>query len=224
MTFETKEEVLEKILEEEKPKCPHCNEGMTLWEVPPINFSDGLGWGVPYLYVCFNDACSLYVQGWDNLKENYAHNASYRCICYPGKEQFECMPVFSPMGGQGQIIDQQSVFAEEALKASIKKGFSMLADCYVAKDPVPVLNMVMDPTQPIRVRVKAAEIVGDIGELEVIEPLRSIKPGNELFKNAIAKAIQTVHERFFTKECPYCAEVIKKRANVCKHCSKDLTT
>ncbi len=68
MTFETKEEVLEEILEEKKPKCPHCNLDMTLWEVPPINFSDGLGWGVPYLYVCFNDQCSLYVIGWDNLK------------------------------------------------------------------------------------------------------------------------------------------------------------
>ena len=101
MTFETKEQVLEKIISEKKPTCPHCKVEMKLWEVPPIDFSDGLGWGTPYLYVCFNDDCPLYVQGWKNIKENYGHKSSYRCICYPNTEQFECMPVFSPIGGSG---------------------------------------------------------------------------------------------------------------------------
>ncbi|MCI5120103.1 MAG: zinc ribbon domain-containing protein, partial [Candidatus Electrothrix sp. AUS4] len=26
----------------------------------------------------------------------------------------------------------------------------------------------------------------------------------------------------FLRECPYCAELIKARAKVCKHCSKEL--
>ena len=43
MVFETKEEVLEKILGMQKPICPHCDKEMSIWEVPPINFSDGLG-------------------------------------------------------------------------------------------------------------------------------------------------------------------------------------
>lgn len=223
MTFETKEQVLEKILSEKKPKCPHCEEEMTLWEVPPITFSDGLGWGVPYLYVCFNDKCSLYMQGWDNLKENYSQNASYRCMCYPGTDQFECMPVFSSQGARGQIIDDQILAAEETLKSAIKKGFSLLADCYVAKDMVPVLQMLMDAAEPVRVRLKAAEMIGDFGELEAVEPLRNLKVGNEILQNKIDRGVQKIHERHFTRECPFCAEVIKQRAKICKHCGKDLT-
>jgi predicted RNA-binding Zn-ribbon protein involved in translation (DUF1610 family) len=220
--FETKEQVLEKILAADKPVCPHCGQEMNLWEVPPINFSDGLGWGTPYLYVCFNDECPAYRQGWDDLMENYAQNASYRCICYPMTETFEFMPVFSSVGGTGQIIDSEVVMQEEMLKEAIKKGFSILADCYVQKDGPAVLKMLMDPTEPARVRLKAAEMLGDIGEMEVIEPLRNLRVGNELVDTAIEETVKKIHERFFTRECPFCAEIIKKRAKVCKHCGKDV--
>ena len=125
MAFETKEEVLERVLEEKRPLCPHCGQEMQIWEVPPINFSDGLGWGTPYLFVCFRDDCPLYTQGWDHLQENYAHTASYRCMCYPGTQQFELMPVFSPMGAKGQIINEDLMAQEEALKAATKKGFNI---------------------------------------------------------------------------------------------------
>jgi ribosomal protein L37AE/L43A len=220
--FETKEQVLEKIMSQEKPVCPKCGKEMNLWEVPPINFSDGLGWGTPYLYVCFNDACPTYQQGWENLKENYSQTASYRQICYPGTAQFELMPVFSPVGGQGQIIDDQVMMQEEILKEAIKRGFSTLAQCYVEKDAPTVLSMVLDATEPARVRLKAAEMIGDIGELEAIEPLRNLKLGNRLIEEQLEKSIKKIHERFFTRECPFCAEIIKKRAKVCKHCGKDI--
>jgi hypothetical protein len=220
--FETREEVFEKIMEQEKPRCPHCNEEMSLWEVPPINYSDGLGWGVPYLYVCFNDQCPLYMEGWENLKENYAHHASYRCMCYPGTEQYECMPVFSPQGGTGQIIDDEVVMAEEALKAAIKKGFSILASCYTEQDWPAVMRMLLDPAEPARVRVKAAEMMGDFGELEAIEAMRSHRFGNELLQKEVDASVKKIHERFFTRECPFCAEIIKKRAKVGKHCGKDV--
>ena len=51
MAFETREQVLEKMLSKEKPQCPHCGKEMNIWEVPPMNFSDGLGWGTPFLYI-----------------------------------------------------------------------------------------------------------------------------------------------------------------------------
>ena len=122
MAFETKEQVLEKILSQPKPKCPHCNQEMKLWEVPPVTFSDGLGWGAPYLYICFNDECPEYKNGWDNLMENYAQNASYRCMNYPGTDTFEVMPVFSPMGATGQIIYEQVLMEEDVLRENTKKG------------------------------------------------------------------------------------------------------
>ena len=193
-----------------------------IWEVPPFNFSDGLGWGTPYLFICFNDECSLYAQGWENMQENYAQNASYRCMNYPGTDQFECIPVFSPMGGTGQIVDEQVLAEQEILKQKTKLGFSVLADAYVTKDSVTVVRMLLDPSEPQRVRLKAAEMIGDIGELEAIEPIKSTRFGNEIIQKKVDESVSKIHERYFTRECPYCAEIIKKRAKICKHCGQDV--
>lgn len=222
MTFETKEQVLEHILTHPKPNCPHCSEEMSLWEVPPVNVGDGLGWGTPYLYICFNDNCSCYQEGWDHLKENYAQSASYRSINYPGTETFEIIPVFSSMGGRAQVIDDQVLAEQETLKEAIKKGFSILADCYVSKNGPQILQMLLDVTEPVRVRVKSAEMIGDIGELEAIEPIRNVTFGNQVLQKKVDEAITKIHQRFFTRECPFCAEIIKRRAKICKHCSKEV--
>jgi len=222
MTFETKEQVLEDILSKEKPKCPHCDKEMSLWEVPSIAMGDGLGWGTPYLYICFNDNCSMYKKGWENIQENYAHNASYRCMCYPGTEQFECIPVFSPEGAKGQIIDDEILAAEEALKEAIKRGFAILADCYKEKNWVEMIRLLLDPSEPTRVRLKAAEMAGELADLDAIESLSSHKFGNDILRQKTEEAVQNIHERHFTRECPFCAEIIKKRAKVCKHCGKDV--
>lgn len=224
MAFETKEEVLEKIMSQEKPKCPYCGEEMNLWEVPDIAMGDGLGWGTPYLYICFNEKCPVYEKGWENIRENFAHNASYRCMCYPGTEQFECIPVFSPEGAKGQIIDDEAVAKQEALKEATKRGFSMLSGLYVEKDWVGVLKMLLDATEPSRVRLKAAEMIGDFADTEVIEPLRNTRFGNDIIQKKVDEAVQKIHTRHFTMECPFCAEIIKKRAKICKHCGKELTS
>lgn len=223
MAFETKEQVLEKILSAEKPKCPHCGQSMDIWEVPPITFSDGLGWGTPYLFGCFNDECPLFKKGWDSIRENYAHNASYRCICYPDSKKYEYMPVFSLMGAKGQIITDQLMAEQEALKEAIKKGFSLLATCYSEQDWTSVLRVLMDATEPVRVRLKAAEMMGDFGEVEAIEPMRIARFGNEKLQKAVDDAISGIHKRHFTRECPFCAEIIKKRAKICKHCKMDVS-
>ena len=222
MAFETKEQVLEKILSQDKPKCPYCGKEMMIWEVPPFSFSDGLGWGTPYLFICFNDECPLYVQGWENLEENYAQSASVRCLNYPGTKQFECIPVFSPIGGTGQIIDEEILAEQERIKEQTKLGFSILADAYVAKDHVTVVRMLLDATEPQRVRLKAAEMIGDIGVLEAIEPLKSARFGNKIVQKMVDESVKKIHERFFTRECPFCAEIIKKRAKICKHCGQDV--
>lgn len=222
MAFETKEQVLEKVMSMPKPHCPHCDQEMSLWEVPPVNFSDGLGWGAPYLFMCFNDDCPFYKRGWESMRENYAHNCSYRCMNYPGTEQFEAIPVFSPAGGTGQIIDDEVLAARKALEENIKKGFSILAECYVSKDMPTVMQLLLDGAEPVRVRVKAAEMIGDFGELEAVEPIRNAKFGNVKLQKTVDAAVGKIHARFFTRECPFCAEIIKKRAKVCKHCGKEV--
>jgi hypothetical protein len=141
---------------------------------------------------------------------------------YPGTKQFECIPVFSPMGGTGQIIDEEVLAEQERIKEQTKLGFSILADAYVAKDHVTVVRMLLDATEPQRVRLKAAEMIGDIGSLDAIEPIKSTRFGNEIIQKMVDESVKKIHERFFTRECPFCAEIIKKRAKICKHCGQDV--
>jgi hypothetical protein len=141
---------------------------------------------------------------------------------YPGTETFEILPVFSSMGGRGQVIDEQVIAEKDALKEATKKGYSILADCFVSKDGPQVLKILLDVTEPMRVRVKAAEMIGDIGELESIDPIRNLNFGNRILQETVEAAISKIHQRFYTRECPFCAEIIKKRAKICKHCQKEV--
>ncbi len=222
MPIETREQVLERVMQLKRPSCPHCGEEMSLWEVPPFSVSDGLGWGTPFLFLCFNDDCPSFRNGWDHIGETYAHKASYRCMNYPGTEQFEYVPFFSDMGGRAQVIDNRILAEQEAIKEAIKRGFSILAECYASKDGPQVIKILLDAAEPARVRLKAAEMIGDIGELEAIEPIRNVEFGNQSVQEKVNAAIDKIHQRHFTRECPFCAEIIKRRAKICKHCGKDV--
>ena len=222
MAIQTKEELLTEILSKPKQICRHCGKEMSLWEAPMMDFSDGLGWGAPYLYVCFNNACPPFVNGWDEIGENYAHKASTRCLCYPGTDNFEFMPVFSKQGGTAQIIDEDILKTQAELEEQIKAGFLKLAECYAANDHAVVLEFSLDASKPARVRAKALEMIGDIGVLEALEPLINLKLGNNLLEEKRVKAIRDIHKRTFTKECPFCAEIVKSRAKICKQCGKDI--
>ncbi len=111
---------------------------------------------------------------------------------------------------------------DQVFQGKIKKGFSILAGAYVSKDSVTVVRLLLDATEPQRVRLKAAEMIGDIGELEAIDPIRSARFGNEIIQKKVDESVKKIHERYFTRECPFCAEIIKKRAKICKHCGKDV--
>jgi ribosomal protein L37AE/L43A len=65
-------------------------------------------------------------------------------------------------------------------------------------------------------------MIGDIGELEAIEPIKIAKFGNEIIQKKIDASVAKIHERYFTRECPFCAEIIKKRAKICKHCNREV--
>jgi len=222
MSFETREEAFERVMSLDKPKCPHCNTEMAIWEVPAISVGDGLGWGEPFLFICFNDDCSLFKQGWDDIMENLGQKSSYRCMNYPGTEQFEILPVFSSFGGSDQIITDESVARQKEPEEAIKSGFSILADCFVATDFVQIMKMTLDATEPMRVRLKAAEMLGDIADTEAIDPLKNTKFGNQKLQEAVTEAVNKIHERCFTRSCPFCAEIIKKQAQICKHCQKEV--
>ncbi|MGE0087067.1 MAG: zinc ribbon domain-containing protein [Desulfococcaceae bacterium] len=222
LTYETREEVFERVISMKKPKCKYCGQEMSLWEVPDINFSDGLGWGTPWLFVCFNDECSLYSGGWENLKENYGRTASYRCICYPGTENYDCMSVLGPMGGHGQIIDDEVLSRRKIINEKTAKGMAALETYSQTADSAAVLAILLDASEPAGVRLKAAEILGETGGTDNIDPLRNNSFGNKVLQKKVEEVIEKIHQRYFTRECPFCAEIIKRQANICKHCGREI--
>ncbi len=223
MAFETREELLEKYIKMDKPHCPHCKTEMTLWEVPVINFSDGLGWGTPYLFICFNDECSSYKKGWDHMKDTMEAPASYRCINEPGCDNFEYMPVFSPLGATGGMVDEKVLIEQEAKKELMIQTFSVLTDYYISKDWDEILKICLDPKIPAKARLKAVEMVGELGDAEAAEHLVNHKFPTPVLQDGVQKAVEQLHERHYTRECPFCAEIIKKRATLCKHCNKEVS-
>jgi hypothetical protein len=84
------------------------------------------------------------------------------------------------------------------------------------------MRILLDPTEALRVRTKAVEMLGDIGEIDAIEPLRNLKIGNQILETKLQEAVDKIHARNYTRECPFCAEIIKKRAKICKHCGKEV--
>jgi hypothetical protein len=63
-------------------------------------------------------------------------------------------------------------------------------------------------------------MVGELGDVDAIEHLVNHKYSSPVLTKAVEDAVAALHERHYTRECPHCAEIIKKRATVCKHCNK----
>ena len=202
----------------EVPNCPHCGQKMNKWETPQFAFSDGLGWGSSFLYVCVNNDCSLYDEGWRSMMDNYGQVASYRCICDPTTGNFECMPVYTPHGMLGNIVDEEEV----ARKKAEEKALSDLLKYRESEDIKSILNLLLDEKALPAARKKAAEYLEEIGDLKSIEPVRNYSFEDAELEKKVNHAIEMIHKANYTKECPFCAEIIKARAKVCKHCKRDV--
>jgi hypothetical protein len=70
--------------------CPHCQSRLLKWLVPP-----GSSWEEEFFYVCFNDDCSYYIEGWTWMKEQYNQTASYRFMINPTSGASSMLPVWS---------------------------------------------------------------------------------------------------------------------------------
>ncbi|HBR22661.1 MAG TPA: hypothetical protein DD713_08915 [Nitrospiraceae bacterium] len=81
---------------EKAPNCPHCGKELDKYDTPSFHFADGLGWCTDFLYVCFNDDCSLYVNGKKYLWEKYGQAASYRYMVYPDTGQEDTIVAANP--------------------------------------------------------------------------------------------------------------------------------
>ncbi len=81
--------------------CPHCGSRLKKWLVP-----EGATWSEEFFFVCFNDDCSYYREGWDWMKEQYNQHASYRYMINPATGASSSIPVWSDSATREMIVEE----------------------------------------------------------------------------------------------------------------------
>ncbi|MHC4405443.1 MAG: ogr/Delta-like zinc finger family protein [Planctomycetota bacterium] len=81
--------------------CPHCESRLKKWRVP-----DGASWSEEFFFVCFNDDCSYYKDGWAWMKEQFNQEASYRYMVNPTTGAASPLPVWSNAATREMIVEE----------------------------------------------------------------------------------------------------------------------
>jgi hypothetical protein len=218
----TRADVYDKILSAERPVCPHCGQEMNIWECFNTPFTCGSRWGSPYLYVCANDQCPAFVQGWASMKRQYGKTCSYRCICYPDSRKTALMMVFTHNDTKAGIIEEDVIARDKVRGTNQDPAVQELLRSFESRTADELMASLTNKEVYHKVRAKAAELIGELGLLETIEPLSNFRPKDPRVSVAIRKAITRIHAINATQECPYCKEIIEGQAATCSQCGRDL--
>lgn len=204
------------------PTCPHCHIEMSCCEAPPIHVGDGLGWGSEVLYICLNDECPVFVNGWKQIEIQYGHSSSYRYMQLPGSSESNVMMVGSEDAFKGSIIDLEVVGAQNVRYQKEKEALEALKTCVAEKNLSPVMHLILDEAAGIDGRKKAAGLLVELNDLSCIDPIRNHSFRDTSLETECRMAIAQLLKANYKKECPFCLELIKAKATVCMHCKKDL--
>ena len=207
---------------EENHTCPHCDTKLTLCYAPPMHVGDGLGWGSEFLFICLNDDCTLFANGWENIEKQYGHVGSYRHMEIPNSKESYNMMVAGAGAFTGSIVDVEDLKKQNARYKAEKEAVAALDGCVEANDLTPVMHLLTDNGAAVADRKRAAEMLIPLNDLSCIEPLRNHDFGDNHLEQGINMAINQILKKHFLRECPYCAELVKARAKICKHCGKEL--
>jgi hypothetical protein len=90
----------------EAPNCPHCGQKMSKWAAPQMPFGGPTTWTSEFMYICFNDECSYFVQGWDWMWNNYHRSVSYRHMLDPATGKTCPIPVSSKTALRECIVEE----------------------------------------------------------------------------------------------------------------------
>lgn len=81
--------------------CPHCGTRLSKWRVP-VDAS----WEEEFFFVCFNDECSYYKDGWNWMEQQFKQKASYRYAVNPTTDVSSPLPVWSDAATREMIVDE----------------------------------------------------------------------------------------------------------------------
>lgn len=208
---------------EKIPDCPSCGQELSCCEAPQIHVGDGLGWGSDVLYICLNDECPIFVNGWKQIEEQYGHSSSYRHMQLPGSTESNVMMVGSEDAFKGSIISLEALEAQNVRYQKEKEALTLLDSAIEQKNLSPVLHLILDEAAGLEVRKKAISLLVPISDVACIDPIR-----NHTFRDPSLEAecnmvISQILKANYKKECPYCSELVKLQAQVCMHCQKELS-
>ncbi len=207
---------------EEEHFCPHCNVKLTLCHAPPIHVGDGLGWGSEYLFICLNDECCLFVDGWKNIENNYGHVGSYRHMKLPDSDETYNMMVAGRQAFTGSIVDPDLIRQQNERYRKDKDAIAQLKTCVEEKNIEPPLYLLLSEHISTDTRKRALEVLTAINDVACIEPLRNQEFRDSYLEQDVNMAVSSILRSNYLRECPYCAELVKARAKLCKHCNRDL--
>lgn len=202
--------------------CPHCNQELSCCEAPPIHIGDGLGWGSEVLFICLNDSCSVFLNGWKKIEEQYGHHSSYRYMELPDSKEKNYMMVGNADAFKACVINKEELRSQNEQYQKQKKAKEALKTCVAEKNIEPVLFLLLDEGAGKRAREEAAGYIAAINNLDCIDPLRNHKYRDPALEHAVNAGIRQLLEKNFKKECPHCLEIIKAQAKKCMHCKEDL--
>lgn len=200
--------------------CPHCQTRLTCCSTPPFHVGDGLGWGTDVFFVCLNNDCPLYVNGWRLVEEQYGQTASFRYMLLPGEVKGGPMMVGSQDAFTGCAVDQEAMLAKDSRYQREKAALTGLATCVAEANLEPVLYLITDEDAELEGRRRACALLAELGDIRCIDPIRNHSFRHTEIGQLAEMAIAALLKKTFQRECPYCAEIIKAQAKVCKHCGK----
>ncbi len=124
--------------------CPHCKQSCPCCEAPPIHVGDGLGWGSDILFICLNDRCPLFLNGWDKIEKQFGHHASYRYMELPGSPEGNYMMVGNADAFKACIINREELKNQNARYRQEKEATEKLESCVADNNLEPVLTLLLD--------------------------------------------------------------------------------
>lgn len=83
--------------------CPYCGEKLKRWVIPQNAFTQ---WPNEYLYICFNDNCPYYIDGWDQMAK-LGRKCSYRLMYDPLINSCSPIPVTNTSMLKDDIMEDE---------------------------------------------------------------------------------------------------------------------